>query len=78
MQSHEGLLQAGAWVQVYPMQQSRDLDPETKRLSNFIGASGQWDTQKVAQSCWSTRRWPIELHFTLKYPFELAYHRISD
>ena len=50
------------------------LDPETKRLSNFIGASGQWDTQKVAQSCWSTRRWPIELHFTLKYPFELAYH----
>ena len=21
-----------------------------------------------------TRRWLIELHFTLKYPFELAYH----
>ena len=46
-------LQARAWVQVYPTQQSRDLDPKTKKLSNFIGASGQWDAQKVAQSCWS-------------------------
>ena len=74
MQTHKGLLQARAWVQVYPTQRSRDLDPEAKRRSSFIGASGPWDTQKVAQSCRSTRRWPIELHFTLKYPFELAYH----
>ena len=51
-----------------------DLDPESKRRSSFIGASGQWDTQKVAQSYRSTRRGPTELHFTLKYPFELAYH----
>ena len=58
-------LQARAWVQVYPTQQSRDLDPETKKCSSFIGASGQWDTQKVAQSYRSTRRWPIELHLTL-------------
>ena len=50
------------------------MDPETKRHSSFIGASGQWDTQKVAQSCGSTRRWTIELHLTLKYPFELAYY----
>ena len=48
MQTHEGLLQAGAWVQVYPTQRSRDLDPETKRRSSFTGASGPWDTQKVA------------------------------
>ena len=60
MQSHKGLLQARAWVQVYPTQRSRDLDPEIKRLSNFIGASGQWDMQKVAQSCWSS-----ELDFRL-------------
>ena len=54
MQTHEGLLQARAWVQVHPTRRSRDLDPETKRLSSFIGARGPWDTQKVAQSCWST------------------------
>ena len=65
MQTHEGLLQARAWVQVYPIERSRDLDPEAKRRSSFIGASGPWDTQKVAQSCRSTCRWPIELHLTL-------------
>ena len=43
MQTHEDLLQARAWVQVYPTQWSRDLDPEAKRRSSFIGASGQWD-----------------------------------
>ena len=43
MQTHEGLLQAQAWVQVYPTQRSRDLDPEAKRRRSFIGASGQWD-----------------------------------
>ena len=48
MQSHEGLLQARAWDQVYPTQWSRDLNPETKRPSNFIGTSGQWDMQEVA------------------------------
>ena len=59
-------LQARAWVQIYPTLRSRDLDPETKRRrSSFIGASGPWDTQKGAQSCRSTRRWPIELHLTL-------------
>ena len=58
-------LQAGAWFQVHLTQQRMDLDPETKRRSSFIGASGPWDTQKVAQSCWSTRRWPTELHLTL-------------
>ena len=31
-------LQAGAWVQVHPTQRSRDLDPETKRHSRFIGS----------------------------------------
>ena len=36
-------LQARAWVQAHPTQRSRDLDPETKRRSSFIGASGQWD-----------------------------------
>ena len=36
-------LQARAWAQVYPTQQSRDLDPKVKRCSSFIGASGQWD-----------------------------------
>ena len=41
-------LQPQAWVQVYPTQQSRILDPETKRHRSFIGARGQWDTQKVA------------------------------
>ena len=58
-------LQAGAWFQVHPTQQRMDLDPETKRCSSFIGASGPWDTQKVAQSCLFTSRWPIELHLTL-------------
>lgn len=58
-------LQARAWVQVHPTQRSRDLGPETKRRSSFLGATGPWDTQKVAQSCRSTRRWPIELHLSL-------------
>ena len=31
-------LQAGAWVQVHLTQRSRDLDPETKRHSSFIGS----------------------------------------
>ena len=31
-------LQGGAWVQVHPTQRSRDLDPETKRHSRFIGS----------------------------------------
>ena len=74
MQTLKGLFTSSSWVQVYLTQRSRDLDPETKRHSSFIGTSGQWDMQKVAQSCWSTCRWRIELHFTLKYPFELAYH----
>ena len=43
MQTYEGFLQARAWVQVYPTQWSQDLDPEAKRRSSFIGASGQWD-----------------------------------
>ena len=58
-------LQAGAWVQVHQTHWSRDLDPETKRRGSFIGASGPWDTQKVAQSCRSTCSWPTELHLTL-------------
>ena len=65
MQTPKGSLQSGACVLVHPTQRSRDLDPETKRCSSFIGASGPWDTQKVAQSCLFTRRWPIELHLTL-------------
>ena len=65
MQTPKGSLQSGACVLVHPTQRSRDLDPETKRRSSFIGASGPWDTQKVAQSCLFTSRWPIELHLTL-------------
>ena len=65
MQTPKGSLQSGACVLVQPTQRSKDLDPETKRRSSFIGASGPWDTQKVAQSCRSTIRWPIELHLTL-------------
>ena len=65
MQTPEVSLQAGALVQLHLTQRSKDLDPETKRHSSFIGASGPWDTQKVAQTCRSTRRWPIELHLTL-------------
>ena len=74
MQLHEGLFTSSSLGPSVPEAEGQGLDPETKRLSNFIGASGQWDTQTVAQSCWSTRRWPMELHSTLKYPFELAYH----
>ena len=59
---------------MHPTQQRMDLDPETKRRSSFIGASGPWDTQKVAQSCLFTSRWPIELHLTLEYPLALAYY----
>ena len=58
-------LQAGAWVKLHPTQRSRDMDPETKRHSSFIGASGTWDSQKVARSCRSTSWWLIELHLTL-------------
>ena len=65
MQTPKGSLQSGACVLVHPTQQSRDLDPETKRRSSFVGDIGPWDTQKVAQSCRSTCRWPIELHLTL-------------
>ena len=68
MQAQEGLfasLSLGPSIPDTETQRSRDLDPEAKRRSSFIGASGQWDTQKVAQSCRSTRRWPIELHLTL-------------
>lgn len=65
MQTPKVSLQSGACVLVHPTQQSRDLDPETKRRSSFIGAIGPRDTQKVAQSCWSTGRWPIELQLTL-------------
>ena len=46
MQTPEGFftaLQAGAWVQVHPTQRSRDLHPETKRRSSFIGASVPWE-----------------------------------
>ena len=74
MQTHEGLLQARAWVQAHPTQRSRDWDPETKRRRRARGASGPWATREVAQSCGSTRRWPMEVLFTLKYPSELAYH----
>ncbi|XP_038412282.1 uncharacterized protein LOC102156984 isoform X1 [Canis lupus familiaris] len=35
--------QARAWLQVHPTQRSRDLDPETKRRSSFVGARGPWD-----------------------------------
>ena len=47
MQTPKGSLQSGACVLVHPTQRSRDLDPETKRCSSFIGASGPWDTQKL-------------------------------
>ena len=74
MQTHEGLFTSSILGPSIPHAAEQGLGPQTKRRSNVIEASGQWDRQKVVQSCWSTRRWPIELHFTLKYPFELAYH----
>ena len=71
MQTPKGSLQSGACVLVHPTQRSRDLDPETKRSSSFIGAIGPWDTQKVAQSCRSTCRWP--LNYTLPYRIHLTW-----
>ena len=65
MQTPEDFFTSWSLSPMHPTQRSRDLDPETNRRSSFKGASGPWDTQKVAQSCWSTRRWPIELHLTL-------------
>ena len=50
MQTHEGLLQARAWVQVHPTQRSRDLDPETKRRSSFIGPVAH-EIVTYAESC---------------------------
>ena len=47
MQTPKGSLQSGACVLVHPTQRSRDLDPETKRCSSFIGASGPL----YAESC---------------------------
>ena len=74
MQTPKGFFTSWSLCPSAPDTTEQGLGPETKRRSSFIGASGQWDTQEDAQSCWSTRRWLIELHFTLKYPFELAYH----
>ena len=74
MQTQEGLFTSSSLGPSAPDTAEQGLGPQTKRRSNIIGASGQWDTQKVAQSCWFIRRWPIELHFTLNYPLELAYH----
>ena len=56
----EGLFTSWSLVQVHQTHWSRDLDPETKGRGSFIGASGPWDTQKVAQSCRSTCGCPTE------------------
>ena len=39
MQTHEGLLQARAWVRVYPTQRSRGLDPRGGFQLSFKGWS---------------------------------------
>ena len=54
MQSQEGLFTSPSLGPSIPDAAEQGLEPETKRLSNLIGASSQWDPQKVAQSCWST------------------------
>ena len=61
----EGLFTSWSLGPSAPDTLEQGLGPRTKGRGSFIGASGPWDTQKVAQSCRSTCRWPIELHLTL-------------